>query len=429
MMLKDHGQRLSLLPFIVSTTIMHSKLIAYLPPKRRESEELSAQQLKRLEDVNITSKEWIDLASDIYFKWSREITKKKREEEKREAPDIFGILGIDEDHVDDWLAAQGRLLKHITQVRRQFTAPRDGWGGWLAVSPDLKGFCALYVMLLTPARLDVAVEPIARTMIQEKGIDRPEKMFDEFHKPGGEYEDCVLALSDSIKGLGLQYMTSSYVIQMCLVCIIEGKIPSTYIELLALNGVGMKIGCVSMYEAHNIVCGVPVDTHMKRSFVALRWASSNMADDVARQVAQVFAREYLGRLNETFAGLGQILQSGLDKKSTDEERKKKNDLVFMLRDVPEAWMELNIDDLLAAYKIVSVHLEEKNGVDAMVEEEVLDGSSGDDDSSDESYSHSHLVRHKRRYESDDDDEVEEDERRRRCGDGPRKRGGRASRSS
>ena len=168
-------------------------------------------------------------------------------------------------------------------------------------------------------------------------------MLEEFHKEGGEYEDCVLALSESIRGLGLHRRTASYIIQMTIICIIEGRVPSQYNAIRALKGHGVKIAAAVMYEVFGKVCVIPVDTHMIKAFNALGWANARSGDAVSRQVAMVVLEEHHGRLNETFAGLGQILQTA------GEER---DELIAELLDVPreDRWMLEPIKALLAEYK-------------------------------------------------------------------------------
>lgn len=313
----------------------------YLPPQRKVGLELNKEQRARLAKVGLTSEKSLEIASNVYFRWVDETKRHANANKKLRPINICEILAIEEEDFEGWNQAQTALLEHITAIRRHHVTPRDGWGDWLDVSLDCKTFCATYVMLMTPGRYDKVVEVYARDFIENKGIDCPEKMLQVFHEEGGEYEDCVKALANSIRGLGFWNMTPSYIIQMSIICIILDRVPATYEELLAYNGSGMKIASVVMYEVYKKVCGIPVDTHMKKAFNALRWAHSKSNDTVARQVAIVVPEEYHGRLNETFAGLGQILQS------SGEEREE---LIADLLDVPEPWMLEPIHALLAVYE-------------------------------------------------------------------------------
>jgi len=250
-------------------------------------------------------------------------------------------LGMNEDEYGRWLVSQAKLLEHITIVRRLFCSPRDEWGKWLKVDEHQMAYTALYVMMKTPGRLDIKVEKKVKEFVQERRINSPERMLEEFHEKGGEYHECVLALAENIRTLGLQNRTAAYIVQMTIICIIEGRSLDSYEEIRALNGGGEKIACVVMYEVFHVVSGIPVDTHMINSFRAIGWTKSKNGDVVARQVAMIVPSEYHGRLNETFAGLGQILQNKNDKnddksedeKKRDEERRK--ELVAELVDVHE----------------------------------------------------------------------------------------------
>ncbi len=72
---------------------------------------------------------------------------------------------------------------------------------------------------------------------------------------------------------------------------------------------GRKIGLVTLYEAYRVTAGIAVDTHLLKIFSALGWvkkfASANKA---GLSVERWMPTTEWGRMNEIYAGLGQLIQ-------------------------------------------------------------------------------------------------------------------------
>ena len=114
-------------------------------------------------------------------------------------------------------------------------------------------------------------------------------------------------------GLVYNYKKASTMVLYALLCTVLGRAPSTIYEFLAVRGIGLKCAHVCMYEGHGVVTGIPVDIHMWRMFCHLGWTSDMdeyNVDKSTREIESWFPREYWGEMNELYAGLGQLLQSG-----------------------------------------------------------------------------------------------------------------------
>jgi endonuclease III len=101
-----------------------------------------------------------------------------------------------------------------------------------------------------------------------------------------------------------------------------------------LQGVGAKVALVTVAECYNLVQGVPYDVHMVRIFKALGWMPITLDEDclmdmdyekkgkkddkyeLARaSVEGWFPPQFWPDLNQTYAGLGQLLRIDASRKS------------------------------------------------------------------------------------------------------------------
>jgi len=299
-----------------------------LPFNGATAEGLPPVVIERLSKAGVTTDEWLELSAMVLQRWEKE----KKKEARMPPRATRKPLPIHDDDIGSFVEAQECFLQHLSTYRALFPTIRDNWDAWLDASGedlslDDKAFCAIYIMIMTPNTNDKAVEPVVLDMMRG-GITSAKKMMDEF-ACGAGVKKCLSALSLRIRKAGKHNMNASYFIQAALVCIMNGCTPNTYVDLKALMGVGMKIADVVMNEVYGIVTGIPCDVHMIRMFNAVGWADGK-GDDVPMQLMSWLPKCWWLGLNKTFAGMGQLLQSG------NEDKAKF--ISLMKDDAPEDWI-------------------------------------------------------------------------------------------
>jgi endonuclease III len=242
---------------------------------------------------NISKAQWIRLCSWVA--------------ERRSKPDIIA------DHV-----AFHHLIVSMKEETKLAT-PRDAWADVLPPSNSPNFFWAtLMLMICTPLVPDRKIIEVFGELFRENHIT--EEWVLEF----GENH-----LAEKLATLGMQKKSSSNIMNAAKHMISLSREPRDYRELQILDGVGPKIALVTIQEAHGKAQGVPCDVHMCRIFKLLNWIPSfvekesgscldilenvKTGDDkynyeVARAAMEGwFPPSYWMELNQTWAGLGQLL--------------------------------------------------------------------------------------------------------------------------
>jgi endonuclease III len=242
---------------------------------------------------NISKPQWIRLCSWVA--------------ERRSKPDVIA------DHV-----AFHRLIVSMKQETKLAT-PRDAWADVLPPSNSPNFFWAtLMLMICTPLVPDTKIIEVFGALFRENHVT------EEWVLNFGEKN-----LTEKLATLGMQKKSSSNIMNAAKHMSSLSREPRDYRELQILDGVGPKIALVTIQEAHGKAQGVPCDVHMCRIFKLLNWIPSfaekesgscvdileniKTGDDkynyeVARAAMEGwFPPSYWMELNQTWAGLGQLL--------------------------------------------------------------------------------------------------------------------------
>jgi len=322
--------------------------LLYLPVNKATAKDLSPEVLARLAVAGITSDEWLDLTAKVLFRREKEM----KAEAKRAPRCTRKPFLIEEEYAHDFVAAQERLLEYISPKRAVFPTNRDDWDAWVDAGGPMsisdRCYSALCIMIMTPRTYDKSVEPVVLKMMRD-GLTSAEKMLKTF-ADGVGVEDCLRALALRIKKCGMQNKSASFIIQLSLVCIAIGRTPNTYVELVSMAGIGMKVSDVVLGEILGTVVGIPCDVHMIRMFSAIGWTNAECknGDTAAMQVMSWLPMHLWLGLNKCFAGMGQILQ---------ENNKRREDFVQLLKEgTDDEWILGQIEKILAIpeYQVSSI---------------------------------------------------------------------------
>jgi endonuclease III len=204
------------------------------------------------------------------------------------------------------------------------TSARDAWD--LVLPPKSYpnfDFCCLFLMIATPAVTDDSIILVFGPLFRDYHVT-----------PGWVLEEGESGIADRLRALGRQTMTARYIYSAAQNWT---GLPRDYRELSSFLGVGPKISLVCIAVCYGDEQGAPCDVHMVRIFKALGWmAVEHDVDeslvkleterdkkgktDIEYEVARAciegwFPKIAWGELNQTWAGLGQLLNK-------KEERKK-----------------------------------------------------------------------------------------------------------
>ncbi len=217
-------------------------------------------------------------------------------------------------------AVKFHLLVREMRKNLQVDSARDSWTKVLPPkSADNFDFCCLFLMVATPNTPDEKIIEVFDPIMKQNYVT-----------PEWVLEKGVEGIADALRVLGRQNMTAKYIVG------IAEKwtgLSRNYRSLMDFPGVGAKVALVTISECFNLAQGVPCDVHMVRIFKALGWMPVTLDEDclvdmenekrgkkddeyeVARASLEGwFPHVFWAELNQTYAGLGQLLR-------IDESRK------------------------------------------------------------------------------------------------------------
>jgi endonuclease III len=245
----------------------------------------------------------------------------------------FGDRGCYSLTTDEWLRVRGwvcfvhnnkdfvaeAITFHRLVVRMKselgLESARDCWSKVLP-NPNEQNYpiCVLVLMLCTPMVPDTKIIDVFGPFFRNNTVDE-----DWIIKQGEK------AIARILRPLGRQNDSAKYVVQAAIQMKALSGLPRDYRDLVQFNGAGPKVALVTLHEAIGCVQGVPCDVHMCRIFAKLGWIPKANTDytvvnfisnhkkeqhnyELCRaSIEGWFPREFWGTLNQTWAGLGQLL--------------------------------------------------------------------------------------------------------------------------
>ncbi len=218
-------------------------------------------------------------------------------------------------------AVKFHLLVSNMRKSLPFESARDAWTDVLPPKSSTNfDFCCLFLMVATPNTPD------------EKIIEVFGPLFaNHYVTEDWVIDKGVSGISEALTALGRQHMTAKYIVTIAE----QWKgVPRDYRSLTDLPGVGAKVALVTVAECYNLFQGVPCDVHMVRIFKALYWMPQTLDEDclvsmecdkkgkrddeyeLARaSIEGWFPFDFWKELNQTYAGLGQLLRVDKSRKA------------------------------------------------------------------------------------------------------------------
>jgi hypothetical protein len=232
----------------------------------------------------------------------------------------------DEDFVAENVAFHRLIVTMKLELELQ--SARDNWLDALP-SPESSNFeiCVLFLMVCTPLVPDTKIVAIFGELFKLHFVD-----IDWIIDKGR------LEIAKLLRPLGRQNDSARYVYEAAVALKSSKRFPRDYRELVKLPGIGPKVALVTIQEAFGLVQGVPCDIHMCRMFQGLGWIpTTTSVTTTSLSIASIleakkekekfdyelsrasiegwFPKHLWGEMNQTWAGLGQLLN--------DKEAKRK----------------------------------------------------------------------------------------------------------
>jgi endonuclease III len=201
------------------------------------------------------------------------------------------------------------------KVELKLESARDCWSQVLPNKNQANyPVCVLVLMLCTPLVPDTKIIDVFGPLFREHYVD----------------ENWIIglgetALADLFRPLGRQNDSARYVLQAAIKMKEIGGLPRDYRDLVSFVGVGPKVALVTLQETIGVIQGVPCDVHMCRIFAKLGWIPLGLESDsvmnfISKSKKEThnyelcraaiegwFPFEHWSSLNQTWAGLGQLL--------------------------------------------------------------------------------------------------------------------------
>ena len=202
---------------------------------------------------------------------------------------------------------------------------RDHWGDVLPNKYEANYFwTTLMLMIATPAVPDSKIIEVFGPLFKQNYVT------EQWTINMGKQK-----LQSILKPLGRQNMSADYILEAAQTIQqlrLRGIDPRDHRLITQCKGVGYKVALVTTQEAFGFAQGIPCDVHMCRMFTLLGWVpsfgtrketSTSLAERLANKgkkdkesynyeavraaIEGWFPYEYWAELNQTWAGLGQLL--------------------------------------------------------------------------------------------------------------------------
>jgi endonuclease III len=229
-----------------------------------------------------------------------------------------------QDVIADRVAFHRLIVKMKAQLRLK--SPRDRWSEVLPkFTQDNFFFATLMLMISTPQVPDTKIIEVFGELFQDNEVT------EEWVLDVGEQK-----LAKILEPLGMQYKSAKYIMKAA-EHMLNSPPPRDYRDLMNLDGVGPKVALVTLQEAHGRAQGIPCDIHMCRMYTILNWIPSfdelgscccdmleeNNEEHYDYELARAamegwFPPFFWKELNQTWAGLGQLLNEEVSRKAICE---------------------------------------------------------------------------------------------------------------
>lgn len=188
------------------------------------------------------------------------------------------------------------LYFKIKEQRKNIVAPVDTMGcASMGKNQDDRKFYVLVGLLLSSQTKDEVTYKAVENLENKLGTLSPSNVLqaqrEDIHK-------CIEKVGYHNKKTQFLYEISKKV---------EGKMPDTLEETLALPGIGKKMAYLYLAHACNKNEGIGVDTHVHRISNRLKMVKSKNEEGTRMQLEKIFEKDEWQTINKVLVGFGQTI--------------------------------------------------------------------------------------------------------------------------
>ncbi|KHN69160.1 endonuclease III [Ordospora colligata OC4] len=203
-----------------------------------------------------------------------------------------------------------QLYNEIKHHRKNIISPVDLMGCSITpacTSHEQKALHVLIALLLSSQTQD----SITWNAMQRLRQSLPEGTHNESSEYNGLTLENILITSTNhinncIQKVGFHNKKVQYIKKIAQILAKTG-LPNTLDDLLALPGIGMKMGVLYMAHVHNKTVGISVDTHVHRISNRIRLVSTKRPVETQKRLQEIIPENEWMALNTVLVGFGQII--------------------------------------------------------------------------------------------------------------------------
>ena len=213
-------------------------------------------------------------------------------------------------------------FRDILKIKHHLVAPRDKWLDVLPPKDDPNyGFCAFFLLFCSAGLNDKSLLPFCDNFFKKFPVS-PQWILDV----GGD------TLPSLMKKLSKQCMNAERLLAICrdLVDNFDGQIPHRLEDLTKCEGVGRKIGILTLQTVYGMSPGVPVDRHLERVFKELFMHDNKVSgpDEIGLHVEQWLPHRWWRHANDDVAGLCQLCADSSKREVLFKELAENKDEIY-----------------------------------------------------------------------------------------------------
>ncbi len=186
--------------------------------------------------------------------------------------------------------AKAKMQKIITLLEKQF--------------PDAK------IALNYSNPLELLVATILSAQCTDERVNIVTKPLFKKYRNAKDYADANLKeLEQDIRSTGFYHNKAKNIKQCCKLLVekYHSQVPKTMEELLELSGVARKTANIVLQNAHGVVEGIAVDTHVRRVSRRLGLTENEDPDKIEQDLMKVVPKDTWARITDLLIFLGRYV--------------------------------------------------------------------------------------------------------------------------
>ncbi len=155
--------------------------------------------------------------------------------------------------------------------------------------------------------LEMLISTILSAQCTDKRVNAVTKtLFRKYETPKDYLKVQARELEGDIRSTGFYHNKAKNIRGACSIIIEKfgSKVPRTMEELLQLPGVGRKTANIVLYNSYDIIAGIAVDTHVRRTAFRLGLTGNTAPDKIELDLMAIVPKKEWGNMTNLLISLG-----------------------------------------------------------------------------------------------------------------------------